>query len=339
MIHLQNAKAALPRKLNQSDAQYLKNKVSESELKMKIANNILETIGHTPLVKINKLTEGNILAKVESFNPAGSIKDRPALNMIEEAEKPGVINKDTVIIEPTSGNTGIGLAMVCAVRGYKLILTMPDTMSIERRKLLKAYGAELILTEGKKGMQGAVDKAEELHKKYPNSFIPQQFNNPANPMAHVKSTAEEIWTDTDGKIEILVAGVGTGGTISGTTKKLKEYNPNIKAIAVEPESSQVLSGKQAGPHKIQGIGANFVPKNFNPETVDEIFPVNDNDAIETARKLATQEGILCGISSGAAMYAAIEIAKRPENHDKMIVVILPDLGERYLSSELFSCDN
>lgn len=306
---------------------------------MKIANNILETIGHTPLVKINKLTDYNIYAKVESFNPAGSIKDRPALNMIEETEKSGLINKDTVIIEPTSGNTGIGLAMVCAVRGYKLILTMPETMSLERRKLLKAYGAELILTDGKKGMQGAVDKAEELHKKYPNSFIPQQFNNPANPMAHVKSTAEEIWADTDGKIDIIIAGVGTGGTISGITQKLKEYNPNIKAIAVEPESSQVLSGKQAGPHKIQGIGANFVPKNFNSEIIDEIFPVSDNDAIETARKLATQEGILCGISSGAAMYAAIEIAKRAENHYKMIVVILPDLGERYLSSELFSYDN
>ena len=302
---------------------------------MNIANNLTELIGNTPLVKINKLTSANIFAKIESFNPAGSVKDRPAFNMIETAEKQGLINKDTVIIEPTSGNTGIGLAMVCAIKGYKMILTMPETMSIERRKLLKAYGAELVLTDGEKGMQGSVDKAIELSKKYPNSFIPQQFNNPANPKAHIHTTAEEIWKDTDGKIDILVAGVGTGGTISGTAKGLKSHNPNIKAIAVEPESSQVLSGKQAGTHKIQGIGANFIPNNFNKELVDEIFPVKDENAIITARKLATEEGILCGISSGAAMYAAIEIAKRPENINKNIVVILPDLGERYLSSELF----
>ena len=303
---------------------------------MKIANNMTELIGNTPLVKINKLSSANILAKVESFNPAGSIKDRPALNMIEKAEQDGLINKDTIIIEPTSGNTGIGLAMVCAIKGYKMILTMPETMSIERRKLLKAYGAELVLTDGAKGMHGAVDKAIELNKKYPNSFIPQQFDNPANPDAHIKTTAEEIWRDTDGKVDVIVAGVGTGGTITGLARGLKSHNPQIKAIAVEPDSSQVLAGKPAGAHKIQGIGANFVPKNFDYNVVDEIIPVSDEDAIETARKLAKEEGILCGISSGAAMYAAIEISKRPEYKNKMIVVILPDLGERYLSSELFS---
>ena len=295
-----------------------------------------ELIGNTPLVKINKLSSANILAKVESFNPAGSIKDRPALNMIEKAEQKGLINKDTIIIEPTSGNTGIGLAMVCAIKGYKMILTMPETMSLERRKLLKAYGAELVLTDGAKGMQGAVDKAIELNKKYPNSFIPQQFDNPANPDAHIKTTAEEIWRDTDGKVDVIVAGVGTGGTITGLARGLKSHNPQIKAIAVEPDSSQVLAGKPAGAHKIQGIGANFVPKNFDYNVVDEIIPVSDQDAFETARKLAKAEGILCGISSGAAMYAAIEISKRPEYKNKMIVVILPDLGERYLSSELFS---
>ena len=294
-----------------------------------------ELIGNTPLVKINKLSSANILAKVESFNPAGSIKDRPALNMIEKAEQEGLINKDTIIIEPTSGNTGIGLAMVCAIKGYKMILTMPETMSLERRKLLKAYGAELVLTDGSKGMQGAVDKAIELSQKYPNSFIPQQFDNLANPEAHIKTTAEEIWRDTDGKVDVIVAGVGTGGTITGIAKGLKSHNPRIKAIAVEPKSSQVLAGKPAGAHKIQGIGANFVPKNFDYSVVDEIIPVSDEDSMETARKLATEEGILCGISSGAAMYAAIEISKQPEYKDKMIVVILPDLGERYLSSELF----
>ena len=295
-----------------------------------------ELIGNTPLVKINKLSSANILAKVESFNPAGSIKDRPALNMIEKAEQKGLINKDTIIIEPTSGNTGIGLAMVCAIKGYKMILTMPETMSLERRKLLQAYGAELVLTDGAKGMQGAVDKAIELSQKYRNSFILQQFDNPANPDAHIKTTAEEIWRDTDGKVDVIIAGVGTGGTITGIAKGLKRHNPNIKTIAVEPDSSQVLAGKPAGTHKIQGIGANFVPKNFDYNVVDEIIPVSDEDAIETARKLAKEEGILCGISSGAAMYAAIEISKRPEYKNKMIVVILPDLGERYLSSELFS---
>ena len=298
---------------------------------MKIANNMTELIGNTPLVKINKLTDKNIFAKLESFNPAGSVKDRPALNMIESAEKNGLINNDTVIIEPTSGNTGIGLAMVCAIKGYKLILTMPETMSIERQKLLRAYGAQVILTDGIKGMQGSVDKAIELSHKYPNSFIPQQFNNTANPEIHITTTAEEIWRDTDGKIDILVAGVGTGGTISGTAKGLKQHNSNIKVVAVEPFNSQVLAGKEAHGHKIQGIGANFVPKNFDRDVVDEIFPVKDEDAIETTKKLAILEGILCGISSGAVVYASVEISKRPENAEKNIVVILPDLGERYLS--------
>ncbi len=304
---------------------------------MKIKSNILEIIGNTPLIKINRLNTGNatILAKIESRNPAGSIKDRPALNMIEQAEKRGLLNKETTIIEPTSGNTGIGLALVCAVKGYKLMLTMPETMSIERRKLLKAYGAELVLTEGTKGMQGAVDKAEELHREIKNSYIPQQFANPANPESHIHTTAEEIWQDTDGNVDIVVAGVGTGGTIVGLAKGLKSKNPNIKAIAVEPQSSQVLAGKEANAHKIQGIGANFVPQNFDKNFVDEIIPISDEDAIETARNLATQEGILSGISSGAAMKAAIELSKKLENTNKIIVVILPDSGERYLSSELF----
>lgn len=300
---------------------------------MKIAQNILDLIGNTPLVKINKLNTGEavVLTKVESFNPAGSVKDRPALNMIEDAEKKGLINKDTVIIEPTSGNTGIGLAMVCAVRGYRMILTMPETMSEERRKLLAAYGAELVLTEGSKGMQGAVDKANELHSEIKNSFIPQQFNNPANPEIHTITTAEEIWHDTDGKIDMIIAGVGTGGTISGIAKGLKAKNPNIKAVAVEPLSSPLLSKGQAGPHKIQGIGANFIPENFDKNAVDEIFTVSNEDAIETARRCAKEEGILCGISSGAALFAAIEYSKKLENKDKIIVAILPDTGERYLS--------
>ena len=299
---------------------------------MNIKSNILETIGNTPLVRINKLSDRNILAKVESFNPAGSVKDRPALNMIEDAEKKGLINKDTVIIEPTSGNTGIGLALTCAVKGYKMILTMPETMSVERRKLLQAYGAEIVLTEGAKGMQGAVDKAMELSKTYPNSFIPQQFKNPANPQIHETTTAQEIWNDTDGKVDIIVAGVGTGGTISGCARALKRKNQNLKAIAVEPEASPLLSKGTAGPHKIQGIGANFIPENFDKSVIDEIFTVSNDDAIETSKLLATREGIFCGISSGAAMYAAIEVAKRAENKDKTIVVILPDTGERYLSN-------
>ncbi len=304
---------------------------------MKIANSLLELVGQTPLVKINKLNTGTafVAAKIESKNPAGSIKDRPALNMIEQAEKEGLINKDTVIIEPTSGNTGIGLAFVCAIKGYRMILTMPETMSKERRMLLSAYGAELVLTDGAKGMQGAVDKAEELHKEIKNSFIPQQFSNPANPESHIKTTAEEIWHDTDGRVDIVVASVGTAGTICGIAKGLKAKNPDIKAVAVEPFSSQLLAGKEAGPHKIQGIGANFIPGNFDGSVIDEIIPVKDEDAFETARQLAKKEGILAGISSGANLWAAIELSKRPENKDKLIVVILPDSGERYLSSGLY----
>lgn len=305
---------------------------------MKIAENILNLIGRTPLVKINKLNEeglATIAAKVESFNPGGSIKDRPALNMIEEAEKKGLLTQGSVVIEPTSGNTGIGLAMVCAVKGYKMILTMPETMSLERRKLLQAFGAELVLTDGAKGMKGAVDKAMELREHFPDSFIPMQFNNPSNPEIHEKTTAEEIWNDTDGKVDIVVAGVGTGGTISGIGKRLKEKNPDIKIVAVEPFSSQVLAGKSAGAHAIQGIGANFIPSNFKREFVDVIYPVGDIDAVETARKLACEEGILCGISSGAAMFAALEFSRMRDNENKLIVSILPDTGERYLSSVLF----
>lgn len=305
---------------------------------MHIAENMLELIGKTPLVKINRLNENGlavVAAKIESRNPAGSIKDRPAMNMIEDAEKRGLLTDGAVIIEPTSGNTGIGLAMVCAIKGYKMILTMPETMSIERRKLLKAYGAELVLTEGARGMQGAVDKAMELREQIPDSFIPMQFNNPANPEIHELTTAEEIWTDTDGKVDIVIAGVGTGGTISGIGKRLKEKNPDIQIVAVEPFRSQVLAGKPAGSHAIQGIGANFVPRNFNRDVVDVIYPVGDIDAVETARKMATDEGILCGISSGAAMFAALEFSKMPDNEGKLIVTILPDSGERYLSSVLF----
>lgn len=300
---------------------------------MNYAENILKTIGNTPLVKINKLNQGDaiVFAKVESFNPAGSVKDRPALNMIETAERQGLINKDTVIIEPTSGNTGIGLAMVCAVKGYRMILTMPETMSEERRKLLKAYGAELVLTDGAKGMQGAVDKANDLRKEIKNSFIPQQFANPSNPEVHIHTTAEEIWRDTDGKVDIVVAGVGTGGTISGIAKGLKAKNSKIKAVAVEPETSPLLSKGVAGPHKIQGIGANFVPENFDKSVVDEIFTVSNEDALKTACRVAKEEGIFCGISSGASLYTACELAKMEENKGKLIVAILPDTGERYLS--------
>ena len=300
---------------------------------MNYAENILKTIGNTPLVKINKLNQGDaiVFAKVESFNPAGSVKDRPALNMIETAERQGLINKDTVIIEPTSGNTGIGLAMVCAVKGYRMILTMPETMSEERRKPLKAYGAELVLTDGAKGMQGAVDKANDLHKEIKNSFIPQQFANPSNPEVHIHTTAEEIWRDTDGKVDIVVAGVGTGGTISGIAKGLKAKNSKIKAVAVEPETSPLLSKGVAGSHKIQGIGANFVPENFDKSVVDEIFTVSNEDALKTACRVAKEEGIFCGISSGASLYTACELAKMEENKGKLIVAILPDTGERYLS--------
>lgn len=296
--------------------------------------NIIEAIGNTPLVKINKLTTSkNLYAKIEFFNPGGSVKDRVGLAMIEEAEKQGLINKDTVIIEPTSGNTGIGLALIAAVKGYKMILTMPETMSIERRKLLSAYGAKLVLTDGTKGMKGAIEKAQELHKEIENSFIPQQFQNPANPLKHYNTTAQEIWKDLEGKIDIFVAGVGTGGTISGVGKFLKEQNKNIKIVAVEPESSPVLSGGVSGRHKIQGIGAGFVPDTFNRDVVDEIITVTNEDAIETAVASAKQEGILVGISSGASLFSAIKLAN--ENPDKTVVALLPDTGERYLSSVLF----
>ena len=300
---------------------------------MKIAKDITELIGNTPLVKINKLTKGNIFAKLEYFNPASSIKDRAAQNIIETAEKEGLINKDTKIIEATSGNFGIGLALICAVKGYKLILTMPENMSLERRKLLSGLGAELVLTDKKLGMQGAIDKVIELNQKYKNSFLPKQFENYANPEIHEKTTAKEIWQDTNGKIDILIAGVGTGGTISGIAKYLKEQNSNIKVIGVEPLSSQVLTGKEASTHKIQGIGANFIPKNYNASLIDEVFAVSDENAILTAKDLIKKEGILCGISSGAAMHAGIEIAKR--DYTKNIIVILPDTAERYISSELF----
>lgn len=302
---------------------------------MPIYENLIQTIGNTPIVKINKLSNSkNLFAKVEFFNPAGSVKDRIALAMIETAEKQGLIDENTTIIEPTSGNTGIGLALISAIKGYKLILTMPETMSIERRKLLAAYGAELVLTDGTKGMKGAIDKAEELHKNISNSFIPQQFKNPANPEKHYNTTAREIWNDTQGRIDIFVAGVGTGGTISGTGKYLKEQNPNIKIVAVEPASSPVLSGGQSGAHKIQGIGAGFIPDTFDKNVVDKIVTVTNEDAMETARCAAKKEGMLIGISSGASLYAAINLAN--ENPDKTIVVLLPDTGERYLSSELFS---
>ena len=305
---------------------------------MNIANDLTELVGHTPIVKLNKLNDGDadIAVKLEYFNPANSIKDRAALQMILDAEAAGKINKDTVLIEPTSGNTGIGLAMICAIRGYRIILTMPETMSLERRAILKGYGAELILTEGKKGMQGAVDKAFQLHNEIKNSFIPSQFDNPSNPKAHYLNTSEEIWKDTDGKVNIVVAGVGTGGTISGIARKLKEKNPNIKCVAVEPYSSQVLAGKEAGPHKIQGIGPNFKPLNFDEKLIDEIIPVKNEDAIETARNLGTKEGILAGFSGGANVYAALELSKRPVNKGKLIVTVLPDCGDRYLSSELYN---
>ncbi len=306
---------------------------------MKVAKNLCELTGNTPLVEINKLNKdgyAKIYAKLECFNPANSIKDRVALNMIEEAEKRGEIAPDkTTIIEPTSGNTGIGLAWVCAIKGYRLIITMPDTMSIERRMLMKAYGAELILTEGSKGMKGAIEKAEELKKQIPDAIIAGQFENPDNPAAHEKTTAVEILNDTDNKIDILVAGVGTGGTITGISRTIKNELPNFKAIAVEPETSAVLSGEPSGPHKIQGIGAGFIPKTLDTNVINEIIKVSNEDAIETSRRLAKEEGILCGISSGAAMFGALKVSKRPENKDKIIVVILPDYGERYLSSVLF----
>ncbi|MBP9024508.1 MAG: cysteine synthase A [Spirochaetes bacterium] len=304
---------------------------------MRVYNSILETIGSTPLVRIGSINSGSaqIFAKLEYFNPLSCVKERIALEMIEQGEKNGSITKGTVIIEPTSGNTGIGLAMVCAVKGYRLILTMPDSFSIERRKLLKILGAHIVLTEGAAGMSGAIDKANKLHSEMKNSVILQQFENPANPSAHEKTTGPEIWNDTDGKIDILVAGVGTGGTITGCAKYLKEKNPSVKIIAVEPMDSRVLSGGTHHPHRIQGIGAGFIPKVLNQTLIDEVIAVKDTDAAETVKTAAKTEGILCGISGGAALWAAIEISKRPENADKIITVIIPDSGERYLSTWLF----
>ena len=307
----------------------------------KIAQKLTDLIGNTPLLALNRYSReaglaSPIVAKLEYFNPLGSVKDRIALAMIEAAEAEGKIKPGTLIIEPTSGNTGVGLAFVAASRGYKLILTMPETMSVERRNLLKALGAELVLTPGTEGMKGAIKKAEELAQTNANSFIPQQFQNPANPEIHRKTTAEEIWRDTDGKVDIFVAGVGTGGTVTGVGEVLKKYKPSVKIIAVEPEASPVLSGGQPGPHKLQGIGAGFVPDIFNRTIVDEIIQVGNDDAFATARALSKTEGLLVGISSGAAAWAASQVAKRPENAGKVIVVLLPDTGERYLSTPLFT---
>ena len=307
----------------------------------KIAQKLTDLIGNTPLLALNRYSQeaglsSAIVAKLEYFNPLGSVKDRVAYAMITAAEQAGKINQDTVIIEPTSGNTGVGLAFVAASRGYKLVLTMPETMSVERRNLLKALGAEIVLTSGAAGMRGAIAKAEELAQDNPNSFIPQQFNNPANPAAHRGTTAEEIWRDTDGKVDIFVAGVGTGGTITGVGEGLKKHNPAVKIIAVEPASSPVLSGGQPGPHALQGIGAGFVPDVLNRAILDEIVPVKNEDAFATSRALSKTEGLLVGISSGAAAWAATQIAKRPENAGKVIVVLLPDTGERYLSTPLFT---
>ena len=307
----------------------------------KIAKQLTELIGNTPLLELTKFSESKgiqtpVIAKVEYFNPGGSVKDRIALAMIEDAEKRGILKPGATIIEPTSGNTGVGLALVSAVKGYRLILTMPETMSVERRNLVKAYGAEVRLTSGKDGMPGAIRAAEELRDSIAGSVILQQFENPANPHKHYDTTGIEIWEQTDGQVDIFVAGVGTGGTISGVGKRLKEKNPNVKVIAVEPKSSPVLNGGASGPHKIQGIGAGFVPNTYDASVIDEVFDVEDDDAIRTGRQLAQEEGLLVGISSGAAAYAAAEIAKRPENHGKRIVVLLPDTGERYLSTVLYA---
>jgi len=306
----------------------------------KIAKNLTDLIGNTPLLELSNYNQENnlkarLIAKLEYFNPLSSVKDRIGYAMIKDAEEKGLINKDTVIIEPTSGNTGIALAFVSAAKKYKLILTMPETMSVERRNLLKALGAEIVLTPGPEGMSGAVKKAEELAKQYGNAFIPQQFKNPVNPEIHRKTTAEEIWRDTDGNVDIFVAGVGTGGTITGVGEVLKSRKPDVKIVAVEPADSPVLSGGKPGPHKIQGIGAGFVPEVFNKDIVDEIYQVKNNEAFETSRALAKSEGLLVGISSGAAAFAATQIAKRPENKGKTIVVLLPDTGERYLSTTLY----
>ncbi len=307
---------------------------------MNVHKSPLELIGNTPLIELSNLEkkdglDANVIAKVEFFNPAGSVKDRIAKNMIEKAEKEGKLKPGATIIEPTSGNTGIGLAAIAANKGYDIILTMPETMSVERRNLLKAYGAKIVLTEGSKGMKGAIAKAEELAKEIDNSFIPSQFANPANPEVHYLTTGPEIWKDTDGKVDIFVAGVGTGGTLSGTGKYLKEQNPEIRVVAVEPAGSPVLSEGKAGPHKIQGIGAGFIPDTLDTNVYDEVIEVKDEDALNTGRRLAQEEGLLVGISSGAAAWAAEELAKRPENKGKNIVVLLPDTGERYLSTAMF----
>lgn len=308
---------------------------------MRVYRKITDLIGGTPLLELTNYEKANglnakIYAKLEYFNPAGSVKDRIAKAMLDDAEEKGLLKPGAVIIEPTSGNTGIGLASVAASRGYKVILTMPETMSVERRNLLKAYGAELVLTEGAKGMAGAIAKAKELAEQTPNSYIPSQFTNPANPAVHLKTTGPEIWADTDGKVDIFVAGVGTGGTLSGVGAYLKSQNPNVKVVAVEPATSPVLSGGKAGPHKIQGIGAGFVPDTLNTDIYDEILPVQNEDAFATGRALARSEGVLVGISSGAAVFAAAQLAKRPENAGKVIVALLPDTGERYLSTPMFA---
>jgi cysteine synthase A len=318
-----------------------------AQVRGRIFDDITQCIGNTPLVRLRRVVgdaRGTVVAKLESFNPLWSVKDRIGVAMISAAERDGKINKDTTIIEPTSGNTGIGLAFTCAARGYKLIVTMPDTMSLERRRLLKAFGAQVILTEGAKGMKGAIAKAEELLQTIANSFMPQQFNNPANPDIHRHTTAEEIWTDSDGKVDFLVSGVGTGGTITGVSEVLKKRKPSFKAIAVEPVKSPVISqtmhGQELKPagHKIQGIGAGFVPRVLNLEFVDEVIQVEEEPAFEMARRLAREEGILCGISSGAAVWAAVQVAKRPDSAGKLIVAVLPDLGERYLSTSLYPSD-
>lgn len=309
----------------------------------KIAKKLTDLIGNTPLLELSnfnnkKAVGATIIAKLEYFNPGGSVKDRIALAMIEDAEKQGILKPGSLIIEPTSGNTGVGLALVAAAKGYQLTLTMPETMSIERRNLLKALGANIVLTPGAAGMQGAIDKAEALRNENPGSVILQQFENPANPATHKRTTAEEIWRDTDGQIDIFVAGVGTGGTISGTGARLKELNPDIRIVAVEPAGSPVLSGGKPGPHKLQGIGAGFIPKTYDAKVVDQVIPVENDDAIRTSRELAQTEGLLVGISAGAATYAATQLAAQPENKGKRIVVLLPDTGERYLSTELYAFD-
>jgi cysteine synthase A len=306
---------------------------------MNIANSVTELIGNTPLVRINRLCNGaqaEIVAKLEFYNPAHSVKDRIGVSMIEAAEQAGLINQGTIILEPTSGNTGIALAFVCAARGYRCVLTMPDTMSKERRMLLRAYGAELVLTPGSEGMPGAIRKAEEMAASDPRYFIPQQFQNPANPAIHRRTTAEEIWRDTDGRADILIAGIGTGGTITGVGEVIKARKPSFRCVAVEPDASPVLSGGEKGPHKIQGIGAGFVPGVLNTSIYDEVIRVKDADAMETARRMAREEGLLVGISSGAAMWAALQVAERPENAGKLVVVIIPSFGERYLSTALFA---